>query len=276
MADQEQPYRTPGADMTPSPEQPLRRYAVGEAAKLEYLKCFTFMRAHSRWKDNLLMATMMGLIIGPGQMAVQGHLFEIIRGLRRAPDPETGDHYPPLKLDRFSDIMSAGMAPFFVNLLNMVLGYIGMVVFAFIFAVPMILILFGVLEGYTYLFDSPPSIGLDIQARVIAVLAMFLGAVAAGMFARPLHLRAGLTGSFANAYSLRFMWSFVRLTWKEQLKAGLFITIVVPLLIVVSLLPCIVPVYLTLAWTGYAMAYMDYQLYEIYLARGGEPIPEQS
>src|SRR5207245_11225120 len=89
----------------------------------------------------------------------------------------------------------------------------------------------------------------------------------------PLALRMGLSQESPFAVCLRFARDFLSLTWKELLIAQLFLWVTsLPLLVAGALIP-VIGGYIATVVVELAQAHLLYQLYELYLKRGGLPVP---
>ena len=89
----------------------------------------------------------------------------------------------------------------------------------------------------------------------------------------PLTLRAGLQQDFAAAFSLDYVKQFVGLMWREMILTSVFLIGTSVLLQFAGMLLCIVGIYPAMAIWMFASVHLHYQLYELYLQRGGTPIP---
>jgi hypothetical protein len=90
---------------------------------------------------------------------------------------------------------------------------------------------------------------------------------------RPLSIVASITQDFAPAFNLRRLKSFVRLMWPEILMAALFMWVVSFGLMLVGAVAVCIGMYFTMSIIYFVNSHLDWQLYHLYVARGGEPIP---
>jgi hypothetical protein len=74
--------------------------------------------------------------------------------------------------------------------------------------------------------------------------------------------------------SFKFGWikDFIGRVWKEQLLASLFLVVTGAVLGLVGIALCCIGVYPAMAIMMLAQAHLYFQLYKLYLARGGEPV----
>ena len=104
-------------------------------------------------------------------------------------------------------------------------------------------------------------------------IALILIALPMQMVMRAMQLRAAVTQDFAAAFDVGYIKRFIALTWKEQLLATLFLMFAALALMLAGALVVCVGMYLAMPVIFFAMWHLDHQLYELYLQRGGEPIP---
>ena len=89
----------------------------------------------------------------------------------------------------------------------------------------------------------------------------------------PMSLRAGLSGNIGEGFKFSWVMDFIKRTWKETLLAYLWLTVVGFMLYFVGMLLFCVGTFPAWAWSYMAGTHLNWQLYELYLQRGGEPIP---
>jgi hypothetical protein len=92
----------------------------------------------------------------------------------------------------------------------------------------------------------------------------------------PLCLRAGLGQDFGSAFSLEFAKDFLTRMWKELLLTWLFFLVTGPFVILAGLLACFVGIYFAQVILVMAKHHFWFQFYDLYLERGGMPIPLQA
>ncbi|MCE7884021.1 MAG: hypothetical protein DYH08_09210 [Actinobacteria bacterium ATB1] len=74
------------------------------------------------------------------------------------------------------------------------------------------------------------------------------------------------------AFRLSWMKSFIAKVWKEQLLSQLFLMFTAMILVMLGMLLCFVGVYPAATIVLLAQAHFYFQLYRLFLARGGEPL----
>ena len=116
----------------------------------------------------------------------------------------------------------------------------------------------------------------EVVAGLLAVLAFLvylLFIVGFMLVLKPFFLRSILTQDFAAAFNLRFAVRFLQLTWRECVLASLFLAVASWVLMIAGMMILCVGMYLAMGPVYYMMMHLDQQVYQLYLARGGEPVP---
>jgi hypothetical protein len=231
-------------------------------------------------------------IVGP--MVMVGYLFEVIEWLHRRREEEelpwvepTGvaaapegairiepgapagrfqyaapEQYPDFNVNRIQDYLMRGAWPFLVQL---------------VIGLPVGLVLGGILPG-AGLGLIGWSVANNVHPLVIVALGLMMAAVCfaavvlLALIQLPLYLRAGLRRDFGSAFSMAFLKDFLKRVWAPLLLSQLFLHFTGVFVALGGLLLCVVGVYPASALVMMATHHIDYQLYELYLARGGEPI----
>lgn len=231
--------------------------------KMRYLESFQYIFAHPEWVTSVLLASVCMLIPVLNQILLQGYMFEIVESMHRFP----GQLYPKFDFNRFSQYLMRGIWPFLVA---MIVG--------FVVQMPLFCGIYGVfIAGMIGM-----SAGGDKQAAEAGILVMlpcfylsiFLIIIIVQIVSMPFLLRAGLSQDFALSFKFGWVKDFLSKMWVEIVVSQLFLSavslfVILPLSCLtafIGLLPLAVMWFL-------AHAHLNWQMYSIYLARGGEPIP---
>jgi hypothetical protein len=89
----------------------------------------------------------------------------------------------------------------------------------------------------------------------------------------PLRLRATITQDFGSSFNWRFYKHFYSLVWPEVLQAGAFSVFITAVLMIAGVVACYVGMFFTMPLTFYVWHHLERQLYDVYLSRGGDPVP---
>lgn len=254
---------------------------------MRYERSYGFVFNNPNWLTNLALGAVCAIIPIIGPIVFIGYCFEVIdallrrrqrerdRALQTRADPmDEGimevlpaeeDHdselYPDFSFSRFADYLMRGIWPFLAQLIAGLV--IGMIAAAF-------LILGMVLAGVAA--RAADSAVLFFIVYGLCLLLYFFLVILAGILTMPLYLRAGLSCDFASAFSMEFFRDFLKRVGKEVVLAELFLMATGVLLAILGLLLCYVGIFPATALLFYARHHLEYQLYELYLERGGVPV----
>jgi hypothetical protein len=192
-----------------------------------------------------------------GLIVFLGYGFEIIESLHRHKD----SRYPDFDMNRLMDYLLRGLWVFLVRLVagipvGMIVAFLYIAVWVATAAAP----------------DKYRGIVLGIGLPLFFIVVLLLS-MAVSLVIVPLTLRAGLTQDFGQAFSLAFIKDFIKRVWLETILQGLFMAATGFVLMLAGLLLCFIGIYPAAALMTFAEFHLLYQLYELYLERGGTPIP---
>ncbi len=221
-----------------------------------------------KWLPNLLLGGVCMLIPIVGPLVLMGWHIGALYG-RSSPWDMAG--YPEFDFSHFGKYLGRGVWPFLVQL---VVSLVLIPVMWLAMAAPMFLML---------AFTSGGSAAGGPQAEpsgviVAGMLAVMIVGYTAGitlmvLLSKPLMLRAVITQDFGAAFDFGFLKRFIVLTWKEQVLATLFLMIVGMGLLILGVIALCVGMYFTIGLLTFTSYHLDRQIYDLYLARGGEPVP---
>lgn len=225
---------------------------------MRYLESYNYLFKSPNWGMNLLAATVAPLVPVAGQMVLLGYGYEMIETLHRFPKRR----YSDFNFNRLVPYLIRGIWPFLVQ---------------FLLSLPMLLIYMATYFGFfASLASAKPGSGPPAYAWVVlgsGIMAMFVLSILMHLVSVPLSLRAGLSQDFASAFSWSFFVDFTRRVWLEEVLAGLFLFGTSLILLPAGLLLCFIGVYPAAALVTLAGYHLGHQLYELYLSRGGSPVP---
>lgn len=235
---------------------------VVDTPDLKLGRAFKWMFASPNWFNNLLwvfICTLLGSVL-IGSFVLVGYQMEIIQRRSRGGANEPCDFDP----NRFVDYLIRGLIPVAVY---MVVGIAVSSVMALL-----ILIWTG---GFSALVGSEPE-GAMILLLLGPVFVLIFAQVAAILFvAMPLAIRAGLTNDLGEGFKLNWALETAKLMWPHMLLCLLYV-IVCSFMSMLGILFCFVGIFVTNAWLQLAMADLGAQMYDIYLWKGGQPLPQKS
>lgn len=218
------------------------------------------------WFVNLLLLCVLAFIPIVNQLVLLGYQYEIIEVLHR----RRRGVYPDFDFGRFADYLMRGVWPFLVNLIA---SFVLVPVTLIVIYLPLFALVLGAI------FGKESGMGEETGMLIGGICMVFLYAIgltvllALQMLMIPLQLRAGLSQEFGAAFDFGWSIDFVKKMWKEMIIAGLFLMVTYWLLAVLGLLLFCVGIFLVVFVVFYAYTHLLFQAYEIYLSRGGVPIP---
>ena len=212
-----------------------------------------------KWMTNLLMAGVCIFIPFIGAVVVKGWILGGLWGR----DDERPETFPDFDFGKFGKYLERGLWPFLVQLVSgMAVGLVLAVVM-----VPFALIT-GMITHATNDNGCVGAImGLFMFCFYIVVIALMLFVIT------PLTLRASLMQDFGQAFNVPFLKKFASLMWKEILIASLFEVVAGGLLMCVGAIALCIGMYFAMVIVYFSWLHLHKQLYQLYLSRGGEPIP---
>jgi hypothetical protein len=196
-----------------------------------------------------------------GQLVFMGYQYEVAENLCLT----RGSRYPDFDVNRFADYLGRSIWPFLVSLVSAVV------------MIPLVIVIYVMLIAAV---AGAASAGGDELGGVLAVLA-FLVVMVLGMAAwigvllvlTPMTLRAGLQQDFAAAFDFGWIMDFIKKTWVEMVLSTLFMAFSGVLVALIGYMALCIGAFASMAIILLAQAHFMYQLYTLYLSRGGTPIP---
>ncbi len=236
------PYSSPSA--YPTSSAPAGKPAPG----MDYLRMFTYIFENPNWFTTVLLVTLIRFIPIIGALVTAGYQFEIVIGQVHT----GGARYPDFEFGKFVDYLLRGVWTFLV-------GLVCSLVLSPLFAV---LACSGAAGE-----DAGPVIAGLAGLALMVVLPVFI------VILQPIILRSALTMDFAQAFQFEWIKDFLQRMWVEQLLGLLFLVLGSLVLTPLGLLACCVGIFAVKPILGMAGANLMFQLYSLYLSRGGTPIP---
>jgi hypothetical protein len=230
---------------------------------MQYTRAYRFLFDSPNWMQNVLFCTLCvlstQLVPVVGYLVLLGYVFEVVEFMQRN-GRDTG--YPDFTLDRFKDYLVRGAWPFLVELVVMVPIVLVLLVVGAILSVLVIAV--AGKEAAPWLLVALYLLGM------LSILAM---SVALRVVLAPMLLRSGLMQDFKAGFATEFVKDFLRRVGKDLVFEQLFWVLTATLLTLAGLLFCLIGVYPAAALTTVAQYHLWWQVYQLYLQRGGKPIP---
>ena len=240
---------------------------IAGQSRLEYMRAYNYIFENPNWLTTVLFLALVALAMTiPGvnilvQLLVFGYQFEAIDWLLRT----QGRQYPDFDFGRFGDYLSRGIWPFLINLIVTIIFF------------PLFYI--GAIVAVVVVASLASAAGDNIAPVVViglgglAFIGFMLVLIGFSVIITPMILRCGVAQDFGAAFAFDWVLDFARKMWIEIVLAGLFLGLTGFALAAVGLLACIVGIFFVVPLVWLASMHVLYQLYVVYLSRGGTPIP---
>jgi|SRR5262245_1388792 len=228
--------------------------------RIEFLASFRNVFLQPDWFKNLLIFSAFTLIPVLNTAITFGYLFEITEHLHR----RRSGPYPLFEVRRFADYVTRGIWCYLI--LQMVA----------VIVAPIIQVLIqGTTFGSLAIARSNEQVAAIVLAIVVPLVAtaFFLFLLGLAILLSPFYLRAGLTQDFALTFNFRWVADYIRKMWLELLLVNVFLILSMFVLLPLGCLTFCFGFLVAGALITMASGHLHWQLYELYLSRGGEPIP---
>jgi uncharacterized protein DUF4013 len=226
---------------------------------MEYFRAFRFPFESPNWIINLLLGVLWLFIVPViGPIVWIGYEFEVIEALHCS----RGRSSPDFDFNRFMPYLLRGVWAFLLNLIVFVP--------ALVFLMAGYVALIAVIAAAA----SDNMNGLAATLVIVSIFVLFVAVfVLTSIAQRPLILWAGLAQEFNLGAAWAFMRDFCGRAFKELILTQLFITVFGTLFGLAGAAFFCVGMYPAYAAVVMADFHLTYQLYELYLERGGSAIP---
>jgi hypothetical protein len=226
---------------------------------MKYLRAYKYLFDSPNWGLNLLFGSVCIFIPAIGGILLSGYGFEVLEAMH---ERKGDDKYPDFDFNRFVKYLLRGLWPFIWQL---IIGLpIGFLAGGFYVVFMVIVAAVGGRE---------PNPGAFVAGLICFFVVFFLLGFLVAIIQIPLILRAGLSQEFVFSGALEFLQDFLKRVWVETILSQLFIMGTGLVLVLVGELLCCLPAYPATVLVVMANFHLLYQLYELYLQRGGTPIP---
>jgi hypothetical protein len=230
---------------------------------MRYFESYRYLFHSPKWLANLGLCIVASLVPIAGQMVILGYHFEIIEALHLKGEKD----YPDFDLNRLLNYLLRGA---WVFLVHMILGLPLIIVFLIAY--------FAVWLGVFGLvapngpFD-PTTATVLLGCGSAGFVLFFLLSVIEHLLLVPMSLRAGLSQDFKAAFNGSFIRDFLGRVFWPTLLAWLFLFVSGFVIGCVGYLAFCVGILPAAALIGFADTHLKFQLYQLYLERGGTAIP---
>jgi len=225
---------------------------------MRYWAAYKFVWTSRNGWTNLLLASVCVLIPIVGVLVLIGYIRDVMLArLDTFEDDSLG--YPDFNFSLFGEYLQRGLWPFLVSLVASLV--VLPVIFVFVFA--------GFLAVSALGHNGP----LLVAAMTVLGILYFALIIGLNILMVPLTLRAAILEEFGPSFSWPWIKDFATRMWREIVLSILFLMVTSIPLVLVGYAMCIVGVYPAIALFTIAQWHLHFQIYRIYLSRGGAYVP---
>jgi hypothetical protein len=214
-----------------------------------------YITAREGWFMNLVMCALCSIIPVIGQIVLMGYMFEVFDSLHRDPEKKS---YPLFDFGKFVPYLTRGVWPFVVQILT------GIAI-----AIPLA-ILYAIMMAIAVAAKNGIMVGL---VWIVLVLTSFALGILIAVFTWPMMTYAGVAQKLDIGGMVSYSRSLVSKAFKELLLSLIFAAFAGWLLGIVGIFACCIGVYVAAVAAQLMVYHLKVQIYELYLERGGTPIP---
>lgn len=214
-----------------------------------------------QWGMNLLFGALTFLIPIVGPVVLSGWHVTILWARGNDEDPT---RFPSFDFQYFGKYLERGLWPFLVSL---VASLVLMPILMVCMIGPMFFA--GIMDHAAHRYEEAFPIAMMI-CMFVSYLVVIIGF---NLLIIPLMLRATITQGFGEAFDLGFMRKFLSLVWVDLLMAALFMLLLAFCMMIITVVTCYIGGLAAAPVFFFTWHHLQKQLYQLYLARGGEPVP---
>jgi hypothetical protein len=231
--------------------------------EMQYAESWRFVTRNPKWLNNVLIGFLClistQVIPVVGQLVLLGYMYEVTVGLHRT----NGQTYPDFDFNRIGDYLLRALGPFLVSLVGAV---------AFLIPAAVLMVAALLLVAAAGSAGEATAVAIVLLAILVGVMGpMTLFFAYAVLFTPPM-LHGGMTSNVGNSFNFSWAFDFVKKTWVELILVNLFVAGVMLLGMLVGMAALCIGSVFALAFIYLMLAHLNFQLYRLYLSRGGEAI----
>jgi hypothetical protein len=223
---------------------------------MNYMRGFQFIKDREKWLQNILLGAVCVLIPIIGAIVFVGYLFEVIEELHRDPNHK---NYGDFDFNRFTDYLGRGIWPWLASL-----------IFGFVIAIPLLIITIVIMVIGVIIGQNAPW--LFWLLFIFATFFVTIGITVLSVIVWGPTLHAGLTKEFQFGPMMAFGKDFFVRMKKEMLMTALVLLGCSLVAAIPEAITCGLAAYFILPVLLFAEHHWMFQMYELYLQRGGTPI----
>ena len=238
--------------------------------EMDYSRAFQFITESPAWLQNILLLGVCQLIPVLGPIVTIGYQFEVAESLLRGPARRG---YADFDFNKFTTYLVRGFWPCMASLIIGLLVAIPVTFICMGFVV--VFVLGTAAGGGAAVAPGRPEFALLAFASLAVVIVILNLLIQVAVV--PMTLRAGYGQDLGEAFNFGFVRDFIEKMWLETICSMCLLAAIAIPMMVLGLLLCGIGTYFCAAAVFLVQAHlMDFQLYRVYLGRGGEQIPLKS
>jgi hypothetical protein len=227
--------------------------------RIQYVESLRYVFSHPEWFKNWLIFSLFSIIPVLNTAILFGYMYEIAEHRHR----RLAGPYPLFEIRRFAAYVTRGIWCFLLaNIVQVIIA-------------PFVQILTqGTMFGSMAALQSGDwgavVVAIVVPLVIICFLLFLLGLQ---VLLTPFLIRAGLSQDFLLMANFRWIVHYVRTMWLETTLVCLFSMLCTLALMIMGCPLLCIGLAAAIALAAMVQGHLHCQLYELYLARGGEPIP---
>jgi hypothetical protein len=241
---------------------PIQPPAPPPGQGIRFIDALKFIFTMENAWSNIFTLSLLLLIPIVGQITMYGWYCEIMQRLaRNHPRP-----IPEFKFSDFGHYLSRGVTPFVTQMLltmpfSMFMGAIGGAV-----GVAM-----SIAMQTSHHHRGEPPVALLVIYGVVILASILMGPFIAIVISAGV-VRAELSEELGKALSLSGILSYIKLTWFTTLYSSVAYGFLASFLVILGMLCCYVGIFPAMVIVTTGMTHLRFQIYQSYLAKGGQPL----
>jgi MFS family permease len=228
---------------------------------MNYMAAISDFFKSPKWMMNMLLGGVCALIPFIGPIVLMGWLITGFWGR----DDQAHETFPDFDFNHFVKYLERGIWPFLVMLV---------VTFVLGFVMSFLIVPLALVPGMLFAGNDGNASGAAGAVMALFMMVLYAVMVLVMIFVvTPLMIRASIVQDFAKSFDFAFAKRFVAATWMEIVLGSLFLMGTSIVLACLGMLAFCVGIYLAMVPIYFAWFHLEKQLYNLYLERGGEPVP---
>jgi hypothetical protein len=247
------PYESPsGIKAPPKKLGPLPISRVG----MNISEALNFAFGHPNWMVNCILIGVVNLIPILGPIVTLGYLYDDYTAHLQHGTPSPSE----FKIEKFMDYLQRGIGAFLaVLLVSLATGFLAILCVA-----PFLI------SGLLVMKESNElGVTLFIMGECFGILVNII----LGMLTAPIVLRVGISNKFEEISNIKWAIAMTRMVWPQMILGAIAAALVGFVAGPVGVLMCCVGIIPVIGFISYFHFHLQRQWYEIYVTKGGEPIP---